>query len=792
MRIISRVIGTILNLKDMFSPKMKEPVEATKSFSRELKHAQNDVGAFRNKVTSGFSGLKSSIAGFAGGLLAGFNMKSAIAGAQGAQKATQQMASVLKSTGGAAGLSQKQLLDYASAESKLTTFTKGTNIATENMLLTFTNIKGGVMKDALSTVNNMSTALGTDTKASAIQLGKALNDPIKGITSLSRVGVTFTAQQKNTIKSLVSTGQTAKAQQIILSELNREFGGSAKAAGSTYEGTLTRIKNTINGLAGSIGSMLVPYMSKFATGLSNATPLITGIIGVVVGTVQPVLADIIKDVGKIASNIMPSLGGSTKDVTKTIQKLLNDALYPVKTVFDWLAQHGGATRLAIVGIGTAFAGWKIAKTINDVVKGINNFKKGLNSLTTLGKGGKILETIFKLPPQYVIVIAAITAFALLAVLVITHWSQIKTFFNGLLAWIKMKWTNTMEWFSGLPAKWWKYGSDMFTSFKTGAWNIISGIGTWIANKFTEFINFFKNLPTKALQWGKDIVGQLKAGIQAKVNDVVQTAKDLGKKILDGIKDIFGIHSPSKESFQIGVYLIQGLENAIFKGKDTLKTVLGKVFGGGLDFVKGIVGGADVSGWITSALAITGTPMSWLQGLLKLTSYESGDPGKLGTGSASMVNSISVGGEYATGLLQMLPSTFREFAMSGLGGITNPIANAAAAIRYIKSRYGSVYNTPLFTSGGKYNGYWTGTNNAREGVADIAEDSAEIVIGRQRRKLHGGEKIINGQDTAKILNGKSGQEINVNVNIAEYFGTEEFAKRIGSSIWQELKTGLQTA
>ncbi|AGY77991.2 transglycosylase SLT domain-containing protein [Clostridium autoethanogenum] len=789
MRIISRVIGTILNLKDMFSPKMKEPVEATKSFSRELKHAQNDVGAFRNKVTSGFSGLKSSIAGFAGGLFAGFNMKSAIAGAQGAQKATQQMASVLKSTGGAAGLSQKQLLDYATAESKLTTFTKGTNIATENMLLTFTNIKGGIMKDALSTVNNMSTALGTDTKASAMQLGKALNDPIKGVTALTKVGVTFTDSQKKTIKSLVSTGQTAKAQQMILSELNREFGGSAKAAGATYEGTLIRIKNTINGLAGSIGSMLVPYMSKFATGLSNATPIISSIIGVVVGTVQPILANIIKDVGKIATNIMPSLGGSTKDVTKTIQKLLNDALYPVKTVFDWLAQHGGAVRLAIVGIGTAFAGWKVATTINTVVKGIKDFKKGLDSLSTVGKGGKLLETIFKLPPQYVIVIAAITAFALIAYEVITHWTQVKTFFSGLWAWIKMKFTNTMEWFSGLPAKWAKYGSDMFTSFKTGAWNIISGIGTWISEKFTNFINFFKNLPTTALQWGKDIVNQLKAGIQAKIDDVVSVAKDLGTKILKGIKNIFGIASPSKEMTKIGNYLIQGLYNGIFKGKDSLKTVISKVFGGAMDFAHGIFTGGDVSGWITTALAITGSPMSWLTKLLDITSRESGDPGKLGTGNPNLVNSVGVNGEYATGLMQMLPSTFREFAISGLGGITNPIANAVAAIRYIKSRYGSPEN---IATGAGYKGYWTGTTSAREGVADVAENTAELVIGRQRMRMHGGEQVINGQDTKKILSGNNKQDINLNINIDTFIGTEAFADQIGSHIWNSLKTEMQTA
>ena len=75
----------------------------------------------------------------------------------------------------------------------------------------------------------MSPVLGTDASGSAIQLGKALNDPIKGITALTRVGVTFTEQQKDQITTLVESGKTIDAQKIILGELQKEFGGSAEA-----------------------------------------------------------------------------------------------------------------------------------------------------------------------------------------------------------------------------------------------------------------------------------------------------------------------------------------------------------------------------------------------------------------------------------------------------------------------------------------------------------------------------------------------------------------------------------
>jgi phage-related minor tail protein len=103
----------------------------------------------------------------------------------------------------------------------------------ENLLLTFTNIhnetgRGNqIFTRATRTIADMSAALGQDTKSSAIQLGKALNDPIKGVTALQRVGVSFTQSQRDQIKTLVESGNTLDAQKMILRELRKEFGGSA-------------------------------------------------------------------------------------------------------------------------------------------------------------------------------------------------------------------------------------------------------------------------------------------------------------------------------------------------------------------------------------------------------------------------------------------------------------------------------------------------------------------------------------------------------------------------------------
>lgn len=189
------------------------------------------------------------------------------------QEAMAQTEAVLKSTHDASGMTAQSVADLATQFSHLTLFSDDTIQSAENMLLTFTNIGKDVFPQATKTVLDMSQALGQDTKSSAIQLGKALNDPITGITALQRVGVTFTDSQKNLIKSLVDSGNVAGAQKIILQELQREFGNSAEAAGKTFPGQLQILSQSFDDIKQKIGDAVLPILQNL-TGFvqSNVVP----------------------------------------------------------------------------------------------------------------------------------------------------------------------------------------------------------------------------------------------------------------------------------------------------------------------------------------------------------------------------------------------------------------------------------------------------------------------------------------------------------------------------------------
>lgn len=187
------------------------------------------------------------------------------------EKVESQLNAVLKSTKNAAGLTAAEIKKMAAEFQKTTTFGDEAVLSAQNLLLTFTKIGKDVFPDATETVLNMSVAFGQDLKSSAVQLGKALGDPIRGITALQRVGLVFTEQQKETVKQLVSTGKTMEAQKLILKELETQVGGSARALRETFGGALEGLKNLQDDVLEDFGRLIAISGTEYVNAMISAT-----------------------------------------------------------------------------------------------------------------------------------------------------------------------------------------------------------------------------------------------------------------------------------------------------------------------------------------------------------------------------------------------------------------------------------------------------------------------------------------------------------------------------------------
>lgn len=204
----------------------------TAAFNRGAAEAETRMGKLQQRLGKIGEGITRAGVGLTASITAPFAalVASSIPAALESRQALGQVEAANRSMGQAAGFSTEQLQEQAAALQALSTFDDDEILAkvTAN-LLTFGNVSGEVFARAQQAAVDMSARLGSDLQGSALMLGKALNDPIKGLSALSRVGVSFTKQQQDQIKAMVAAGDTAGAQAVMLAELERQFKGSAKA-----------------------------------------------------------------------------------------------------------------------------------------------------------------------------------------------------------------------------------------------------------------------------------------------------------------------------------------------------------------------------------------------------------------------------------------------------------------------------------------------------------------------------------------------------------------------------------
>ena len=238
-----------------------------------LKGSQK-VGKGLGRIDKGLKKVAASaiatVGAFMGARMLYDGMKSVINAAKEQELQERKLAAVIKSTGGAAGVTSNEMLNLASALQKQTRFGDEAIIQAQSLMLTFTKVGKDVMPDAIETVLNMSEAMGQDLRMTTIQVGKALNDPILGVTALRRVGVQLCAQQEKQLKDFMAVGDVASAQGVILGELETQFGGLAKAAGEGLAGEMDKARNAMGDAAEDIGELLAPAIIKAAKWMSKA------------------------------------------------------------------------------------------------------------------------------------------------------------------------------------------------------------------------------------------------------------------------------------------------------------------------------------------------------------------------------------------------------------------------------------------------------------------------------------------------------------------------------------------
>lgn len=224
----------------------------TSKFEKGMKTAQKSVDSLSSTINT-LQSTVSKVFAFAG-ISIGINtfvnaLKSVDVEASESNKQLKLLSNTVKITGAATWTSTKRMNELAESISKNTNYSVNDIRKMETVLLGFKNITGETFTEASNAITDMATVMGMDLTSAVQTVGKALDDPIKGLDSLRRQGFAFTDEQKKELEQLVKNGKQMQAQKIILDELATTYGGAAKQAADSGK----QLENSIKNLKAELG-----------------------------------------------------------------------------------------------------------------------------------------------------------------------------------------------------------------------------------------------------------------------------------------------------------------------------------------------------------------------------------------------------------------------------------------------------------------------------------------------------------------------------------------------------------
>ena len=314
--------------------------------SKGLKQAQYQL----NKVRGNFQNLgrNFAIAGAAFAGAAAVITKSAQSLSR-IEKINAQTAQTITSMGNAANVSAGQVEDLANKLEAMTATEAESIQEGANLLLTFRNITNqlgpgnDIFNRTTAIMVDMGRALNEGAASSAIRLGKALNDPIRGIGALRKVGVGFTEEQENQIKVLQESGDIMGAQKIILAELQAQFGGSGQAYAATFAGQVELLNHELGALGEEATLAVMPALRDMVSSLRELAPEIGAKLKAAIGSVDW------KAFTKTLVDTITFLVQNAEAIMRVVT-----ALYILNTTYNVVKAASGLFSAAAVILGNTF------------------------------------------------------------------------------------------------------------------------------------------------------------------------------------------------------------------------------------------------------------------------------------------------------------------------------------------------------------------------------------------------------------------------------------------------------
>lgn len=316
--------------------------------SSSVKNLDDGLG----RAGKGFGGLKSALGrmnpGAMIGMFDGF-IQGAVGAATEAQKAGARLDQISRSMGvmdTVLGGSTDRLKEFASTLSQTIGVEDETIMQGQALLMTFQSVAssageaGGMFDRAMTAAADLAAAGFGNLTGNSRQLGRALEDPIRGMNSLRRSGVTLTEAEKEQIKTFMEAGEQLKAQEVVMKAVEKQTGGAAAAIVTDAE----KMKLAFGELQETIGVALFPIMEELSKSL---TPVIKNLEGPLGGLAE-MIGTVLKDAMDAIAPVLPDFTTAITEIGKAFSTLLSGALkaiipilQPMLVLFADIAERVG-------------------------------------------------------------------------------------------------------------------------------------------------------------------------------------------------------------------------------------------------------------------------------------------------------------------------------------------------------------------------------------------------------------------------------------------------------------------
>lgn len=574
-----------------------------KDIKKSFGDIEADAGKTGKKSGSAFSGAFKGAIGILGGLAAFGKaadfLRDANAEARESQKVNALTEQIIKATGGAAKVTASQVGDLATSISNATGVDDELIQSSANLLLTFKQVRNEVGKGnqvfdrATLAAQDLAAAGFGDASSTAKMLGKALNDPLKGMNAMSRAGVTFTAAQQEQVKAMVKSGDLLGAQKMILAEVEAQVGGAAEASSTAAEKLATKWGNfkeaigtafvlpavdalapKLSGVIDVLSAGIEPALALFKSGEKAIRGFFssmddgTGILAPVVAALTSIGEGI--DFGQLVSAgaqllgtfsplslVFQSLAPILPEVVAAFASLANQALATLVPLVAQLAPIFAQVGATLVGAGTQIASTLLPvlmqlaqavfpvllQVISQVAPIVSQLVGALlpivplvaNLVTSLLP--PLAEAITALLPAITPVIGAaldivkaLIPFVSIAVEMI---STILPPLAALIAALLPPLVSVVQWIAGQVTE----AMQRFASLMTSAAGPIRDFAKAVADKIAEVIDWFAKLPGKITGALDGLPGKLLSLGKDMIQGLINGVKEKVESAINAVKDV---------------------------------------------------------------------------------------------------------------------------------------------------------------------------------------------------------------------------------------------------------------